>query len=206
MTSQPAKPLSCRAVVVTRARAQAMDFVSELENYGARVLICPTIEITELENYERLDEAINHLYGYDWIIFTSTNGVEYFLRRFKSGGFELSNLDELRVCAIGDATEAKLHDEHVHVDIVPRDFKAEGVFAALEQFVGGREALHGLNFSSPAPPPEGISCRAHLRKLAPALMSCPSIERSCLRIWIADASQHCSLVERTASRSPRPLQ
>jgi len=149
MTSQPAKPLSGRAVVVTRARAQAMDFVSELENYGARVLICPTIEITELENYERLDEAIHHLYGYDWIIFTSTNGVEYFLRRFKSGGFELSNLDELRVCAIGDATEARLRDEHVHVDIVPRDFKAEGVFAALEQFVGGREALDGLNVLLP---------------------------------------------------------
>jgi uroporphyrinogen III methyltransferase/synthase len=142
-----------------------MDFVSELENYGARVLICPTIEIKELENYERLDEALNHLYGYDWIIFTSTNGVEFFLRRFKSGGFELGSLDELRVCAIGEATEAKLRDEHVHVDVLPRDFKAEGVFAAIEQFVGGREALDGLNFS---PPSRG------LRKGLPAARTCGS--------------------------------
>lgn len=143
------KSLSGRTVVITRARAQADEFVSELERYGASVLVCPTIEITELDNYERLDEAINHLFGYDWVIFTSVNGVEYFLRRFKANGFELSSLDELKVCAIGEATEEKLRDEHVHVDVVPPNFRAEGVFAALEQFVGGTEALHGLNVLLP---------------------------------------------------------
>lgn len=142
-------PLAGRTVVITRAREQAEEFVKELESYGAQVLVCPTIEITEPESYDLLDEALNHLYGYDWLLFTSVNGVEYFLRRFKARGFELSALDDLRVCAIGDATEVLLRDEHVHVDVLPREFKAEGVFAALEQFVGGREGMSGLNFLLP---------------------------------------------------------
>ena len=60
-----AKPLDGRTVVVTRAASQAGEFVAELESYGAKVIVCPTIEIAEPESYERLDEAIDHLYGYD---------------------------------------------------------------------------------------------------------------------------------------------
>ncbi len=52
-----------------------------LESYGAKVFVCPTIEIREPESYERLDEALDHLYGYDWLIFTSANGVEFFMKR-----------------------------------------------------------------------------------------------------------------------------
>lgn len=144
-----AKPLAGRSVVITRARAQADEFVNELERYGARVIVCPTIEISEPESYERLDEAIDHLFGYDWLVFTSVNGVDHFLRRLHAGGHEVSRLDELKVCAIGEATAEKLRDAHLHVDVVPDEFKAEGVFAALVQYLGGREALDGLNFLIP---------------------------------------------------------
>src|SRR5688500_15632032 len=87
------KPLAGRTVVITRARAQADEFVSELERFGARVIACPTIEIDEPESFERLDEAISHLYGYDWLVFTSVNGVDHFLRRFKASGHEVSEID-----------------------------------------------------------------------------------------------------------------
>lgn len=148
--SQPAtKPLAGRSVVITRARAQADEFASELERYGARIIICPTIEICEPESYERLDEAIDHLFGYDWLVFTSVNGVDNFLRRLHAGGHEVSSIDDLKVCAIGAATAEKLRDAHIHVDVVPEEFKAEGVFAALVQYLGGREALDGLNFLIP---------------------------------------------------------
>ena len=60
-----------------------------LERYGAEVIVCPTIEIVEPESYERLDEAIDHLYGYDWLIFTSANAIEYFLRRLKTRGINI---------------------------------------------------------------------------------------------------------------------
>jgi uroporphyrinogen III methyltransferase/synthase len=141
--------LAGRTIVITRAQSQADEFVAELERYGAEVVLCPTIEIRELENYERLDEAIEHLYGYDWLIFTSVNGVEHFFKRLAGCERDASDLDELKVCAIGDATAAKLRDLHVHVDVVPEEFKAEGVFSALKRFVGGAEGLKGLNVLIP---------------------------------------------------------
>ena len=148
-TSEETQPLAGRTVVITRAQNQADEFVAELERYGASVLLCPTIEIRELESYERLDEAIEDLYGYDWLIFTSVNGVEYFFRRLKIGNRDISDVDELKVCAIGEATAERLRDLHVHVDVIPEEFKAEGVFSALERFVGGPEAIRGLNVLIP---------------------------------------------------------
>ena len=145
----PSQPLAGRTVVVTRAVAQAEEFVTQLEQYGASVIVCPTIEIHELESYERLDEAIEHLYGYDWLIFTSVNGVDHFFRRLESNGHNAHEIDDLKVCAIGEATADKLRDLRVHVDVIPEEFKAEGVFVALSRFVGGEEFLQGLNVLIP---------------------------------------------------------
>jgi uroporphyrinogen III methyltransferase/synthase len=143
------RPLDGRTIVITRARAQSAEFASELERLGARVISCPTIEIVEPDSYILLDEAIENLYGYDWLIFTSVNGVDYFLRRMERLGHETSELDELRVCAIGEATALRLRDARVHVDVIPEQFKAEGAFAAIESYVGGREGLATLNFLIP---------------------------------------------------------
>jgi uroporphyrinogen III methyltransferase/synthase len=143
------QPLRGRTIVTTRALAQSAEFISELERYGARVVPCPTIEIVALESYELLDEALDHLYGYDWLVFTSTNGVEYFMRRMEERGLDVSELDELRVCATGAATADRLRDARVHVDVVPDEFKAEGVFDALEDYLGGREQFERLNFLIP---------------------------------------------------------
>jgi len=142
-------PLSGRTIVITRALAQADEFTDELEQYGAQVIACPTIEILELDDYERLDEAIGHLYGYDWLILTSVNAANYFFKRLTKRGLDASSLDELKVCAIGEATAERLGELHVHVDLIPNEFKAEGVFAALERFIGGAEAFKGLNILLP---------------------------------------------------------
>jgi uroporphyrinogen III methyltransferase/synthase len=142
-------PLSGRTVVITRAVLQSAEFISALQELGANVLSCPTIEIKPPESYERLDEAIDHLYGYDWIIFTSTNAVDFFLRRLSVLNHATSDLDDLRVCAIGEATAEKLREAHVHVDVVPAHAKAEGVFSALSDFTGGADNLMGLNFLLP---------------------------------------------------------
>src|SRR5205814_1738337 len=96
---QMMQPLNGVTVVVTRAASQADELSTLLESYGANVLTCPTIEIREPANYDRLDEALGHLYGYDWLIFTSTNGVEFFLRRLLNRGLKMEDLDEIRVCA-----------------------------------------------------------------------------------------------------------
>ncbi|HEV2883578.1 MAG TPA: uroporphyrinogen-III synthase [Pyrinomonadaceae bacterium] len=142
-------PLAGRTVVITRAVEQADEFSAELERFGARVVVCPTIEIRELEHFEALDEAIDHLYGYDWIIFTSVNGAKYFFERFAARGHEVTEIDKLRVCAIGEPTADKLRDLHVHVDVVPEESRAEGVFAAIVRYVGSIEALDRLNVLIP---------------------------------------------------------
>jgi uroporphyrinogen III methyltransferase/synthase len=139
--------LEGRTVIVTRAASQAADLTTLLEGYGANVIVCPTIEIREPDNFDRLDEALDHLYGYDWLIFTSTNGVKYFLKRLLDRKLQVSDLDEIKVCAIGQRTADKLHDAHVHVDLVPSQSTAEGVFAALSDFVNGN--LRGLNVLLP---------------------------------------------------------
>jgi uroporphyrinogen III methyltransferase/synthase len=142
-------PLAGRTIVITRARAQSADFAAELEQLGARVVSCPTIEIVEPESYALLDEAIENLYGYDWLIFTSVNGVDYFLRRLEALGHDASQLDDLRVCAIGEATADQLREARIHVDVIPEQFKAEGAFAALESYLGGPGGLNRLNFFIP---------------------------------------------------------
>lgn len=148
-TQASSHPLAGKTIVITRARAQAEEFVSELKRYGADVVVCPTIQIKPLTDYTRLDEAIEHLYGYDWLIFTSVNGVDHFLERLGQQQRDAHELDEIKVCAIGDATAERLHNLHVHVDVVPSEFKAEGVYAALASFVGGEGALSGLNILIP---------------------------------------------------------
>jgi uroporphyrinogen III methyltransferase / synthase len=146
MTKQP---LIGKTIVITRAAAQATEFAGALEAYGAKVVLCPTIEISDPESYDRLDEAIDHLYGYDWLIFTSVNGVEFFLRRLASRSKNVDELDEVKTCAIGEATADRLREAHIHVDVVPSEFKAEGVFASLKNFIGGSDRLEGLNVLLP---------------------------------------------------------
>ena len=142
-------PLDGRTVMITRAREQSAEFAAALEGFGARVVSCPTIEIVPPESYAALDEALENLYGYDWVVFTSVNGVEHFLRRLEAAGKEVSELDELRVCAVGSATSERLAEAFVHVDVVPEKFQAERVFAALEAYAGGRENLQNVNFLLP---------------------------------------------------------
>jgi uroporphyrinogen III methyltransferase/synthase len=142
-------PLSGRTIVITRAESQAAGFQAELEQYGAQVVLCPVIEVCPLDNYERLDEAVANLYGYDWVIFTSVNGVEYFWQRLSTAGYEAAQLDHIRVCAIGEATAERLHNLQVHVDVIPDEFKAEGVFDALTRYVGGADKLERLNVLLP---------------------------------------------------------
>jgi uroporphyrinogen III methyltransferase/synthase len=143
------QPLRGRTIVITRALSQSAEFAALLERDGARVVACPTIEIVEPESFAPLDEAIEHLYGYDWLVFNSTNAVDFFMRRLEAQGLDADALDDIQVCAVGSATADRLRDARVHVDVVPGEFKAEGVFDALANYLGGRARFDSLNFLIP---------------------------------------------------------
>ena len=152
MTATPnqANPLLAgRTVVIIDPEMLRPRLVTELEACGALTIVCPPIEIGELESYEHLDEALDHLYGYDWLLFTSAPGVDSFLRRLRHKGLDARALDELRVCVAGDAAEKLLREERIHVDVAPATPGTKPLFSALERFVGGASGLSGLNFLSP---------------------------------------------------------
>jgi uroporphyrinogen III methyltransferase/synthase len=137
------RPLLGKTVVITRARGQAAEFSRLLKNYGARVIEFPTIEIIPPDSWKRLDKAIDRLGTYHWLIFTSANGVRFFLKRLRMKKKRLAEFKDLRFCAIGPRTSQELEKAGVKVDIVPERYYAEALARRLgiEQLKGRRILL-----------------------------------------------------------------
>lgn len=123
-------PLFGQRVVVTRARGQADALASRLAALGAEVRELPTIEVQPLEDYSRLDAALGELETFDWLIFTSVNGVRFFLERLDRSGRDLRALRG-RLCAIGPATRAAVEALHLRVDVMGKEYIAESLVAEL---------------------------------------------------------------------------
>jgi uroporphyrinogen III methyltransferase/synthase len=123
-------PLFGQRIVVTRDRSQAGDLTWRLHALGADVIELPTIEIRPALDPEPLDRAIANLESYDWLIFTSANGVRFFIDRLDASTRDWRSL-RARVCAIGPATSAALEALHLKVDLMPAEFVAESLVAAF---------------------------------------------------------------------------
>jgi uroporphyrinogen III methyltransferase/synthase len=121
------RPLWGKTVVVTRAREQASTLVSELSSLGAKVIQCPTIRIAPLENYDALENVIGNITGYNWIIFTSANGVETFWKQISGRGHDARLLASAKIVAIGPATEAALAERGIRADLIPATSISESV-------------------------------------------------------------------------------
>lgn len=135
------RPLFGRRIVVTRAREQADALGAKLRALGADVIEMPTIEIVPASDYGPLDRAITDLPSYDWLIFTSANGVRFFLERLDRSQQDLRAL-RARICAIGDATRQALEALHLKVDLMGEEFVAESLVEALSKFdLAGKRVL-----------------------------------------------------------------
>lgn len=136
------RPLFGRTIVVTRARAQASDLVERLTELGANCLEYPTIEVVPAEDVAPLDAAIQNLPTYDWLIFTSVNGVKYFFERLFDLGKDVRALHHVRTAVIGPATAERLREQGLRSDIVPASYRAESVIEAFaEENVAGQRIL-----------------------------------------------------------------
>ncbi|MEQ1884041.1 MAG: uroporphyrinogen-III C-methyltransferase [Bryobacteraceae bacterium] len=139
-------PLFGRKVVVTRDRAQSPMLAEPLEALGAEILFVPVIEIAEAAEPSSLEHAIAKLNTYDWLVFTSANGVRHFVealdRASHSGGRDLRSL-KAKICAIGPATKAAIEALHIRVDVLPKEYVAESLLDALagEDLTGKRVLL-----------------------------------------------------------------
>ena len=127
------KPLFGKRVVLTRAREQAREFSQLLAAYGAEPVEVPTIQIVPPASWQAIDDAVAHLNTYQWLIFTSLNGVGPFMERLRAAGKDARALANLRLCAIGPRTAQELETHGLTPDVIPAEFQAEGVIAALTQ-------------------------------------------------------------------------
>ena len=123
--------LSGRRVVVTRPEDQAEDLCSRLRALGAEPVEFPVIAIAPPEPGGPLDRALARLSSYDWLIFTSVNGVKPFMERLHVARKDARALANLRLCAIGPRTAQELGTYGLTPDVVPIEYQAEGVIAAL---------------------------------------------------------------------------
>jgi uroporphyrinogen III methyltransferase / synthase len=125
-------PLQGKRILITRARDQAGRFSTHLGKLGAEVIEFPTIEVVPPLHWEELDRTIDQLESYDWIIFTSANGVKFFWERLKEKGKEDHFPSPLRVCAIGPATANQLKEKGIRIDYMPKEYIAEAILEGFE--------------------------------------------------------------------------
>lgn len=141
------KPLMGRSVVVTRAREQASGLAASLAELGAEVIQCPTIEISPMADYAELDGALAQLNSYQWVIFTSVNGVRHFWLRLAQAGKDSRVLASCKVAAIGPATAEALLRRGITPDFIPDRYVAEGVLEGLMARENGN--VNGKRFLLP---------------------------------------------------------
>lgn len=159
-------PLRGKNIVVTRAVAQSFQITAELETLGATVIHCPTIEIVPPSSWAPVDDAIARIDGYDWIIFTSANGVDFFFGRL---GERLSDsksaLARNAVVAIGPATASALQREGITARIVATSSRAEGALQAIIDHLGDENRVAELSFLIPQAKVSREALANGLRKL-----------------------------------------
>jgi len=136
------RPLFGTRILVTRARSQASELSQLLLAYGGEPVECPTIEFVPPASWEDVDEAIAGLDAYQWLVLTSVNGVQHFMRRLWYKGRDARSLQGVRVCCIGPRTAQELEKFGVKADLIPSKYQAEGVLDSMKKAgVAGQRVL-----------------------------------------------------------------
>jgi uroporphyrinogen III methyltransferase/synthase len=128
-------------VLVSGSSSTAGKLRDELAALGAEVLLSPVIQVADPPDWSPVDAAIDQLATYDWIVFSSANGVDYFMRRLLVRGGDVRRLGGVEVAVSGTGTAARLSEYHVRADLVPERFVAESLAEALAKRGAGKRFL-----------------------------------------------------------------
>ena len=134
-------PLAGKRIVITRSRAQAGVLSEKLAHLGAEPILFPTIEIAPMEDYQPLDSAVRRLADYQWIVFTSANGVAAFWERLAAAGLAGDLPPSTRLAAVGPATARALEQHGQSATFIPDEYVAEALAAGLGDVAGARILL-----------------------------------------------------------------
>ncbi|WP_205842114.1 uroporphyrinogen-III C-methyltransferase [Natranaerobius trueperi] len=135
------KPLFGKKILVTRARSQASELSRNIKELGGEPVEFPTIKVEPPTSLDELDNAINNLGDYHWLIFTSQNGVNFFFHRLFYHQLDVRSLANIKICAVGRKTRECLEDKGLLVDVVPKEYRAEGLIEALKGKVKKEEKV-----------------------------------------------------------------
>jgi len=135
------RPLFGLRVGVTRPAEQAGPQIDRLISLGAQPVLMPTIEIKAVDDWTLVDETVNRLSAFDWLIFTSVNGVRGLLDRLFETGGDVRRLGHLKLAAIGTSTAESLNEYGLRADIIPAEFRAESLAESLKSQVAGKRVL-----------------------------------------------------------------
>lgn len=134
-------PLLGKIILVTRSAGQSSQFTTLLQQQGATVLEMPAIEITAPSNWDALDQAIAALDSFDWLILTSTNGVDAFFERLAAQGQPIDALSATKIAVVGQKTAASLNKRGRQPDFIPPDFVADSMVEHFPEDVQGLKIL-----------------------------------------------------------------
>ncbi|MCO6459683.1 MAG: uroporphyrinogen-III C-methyltransferase [Pirellulaceae bacterium] len=135
------RPLFGQRVMVTRTAEQAPDLERQLTELGADVLVQPAIFVEPPGDWSRVDSYLDNLGSFDWLVFSSANGVRFLLDRLLARGLDLRHLAGVRLAAMGPGTASELARYHLQADLVPPQFRAESLADALRDEAPGRRFL-----------------------------------------------------------------
>jgi uroporphyrinogen III methyltransferase/synthase len=135
------RPLLGKRILVTRPRHQAAEMTARLEELGAVVAQLPAVEIREPADWSPADRALADLSSYQWLVFTSANGVDALIRRLRRAGRDLRALGGVQLAVIGPATADALRRYYLEPDLVPTIYDSEGLASALKERVAGQRVL-----------------------------------------------------------------
>lgn len=138
-------PLSGMRVLVTRAAEQSNHFVSLLEQVGATALSMSCLCISPPSSYAKLDEAISNLHQFNWLVFTSTNGIDYFMKRLNSLGFNPRQLTKIKIAVVGQKTAERLGEYGLNPDFLPPEFVSDSLITSFPN----RDNLQGTKILYP---------------------------------------------------------
>lgn len=135
------RPLFGQKIVVTRPVDQSSALGDRLAELGADVIVQPAIQIGPPRDWSPVDAALESLDRYDWLVFSSSNGIRFFFQRLLSTGRDLRSLAGVKIAAIGPGTSAELDRFHLRADVQPAEYRAEALASALSGNAPGRRFL-----------------------------------------------------------------
>ena len=134
-------PLSGKTVLITRSLGQSSQFTQLIQGAGANAIEMPALEICPPSSWDALDNAIVNLSEFDWLILTSSNGINYFFDRLMVVGKDARTLANLKIAVVGEKTAQSLQNHSLQADFIPPNFIADSLIEHFPEQLTGKKVL-----------------------------------------------------------------